>query len=243
MILGDTFANTADRLVGYAAAQGKRSFAALVRADAAGNVAAAAIESAAKRYGSSYVGVARYELSTESAIAAISASKSLLQQSGATALVMDADAAGALPVFAQMMPEAGLSSANTQFIGLTRWDKSADAVRANTGFQGALFSLPDTSASASFDQRYAAVYGTKPHLLAGKAYDGMRAVGTLLATGSSDAFTRSKLTRGAGFSGANGVFRLLSDGTTQRALAVATFRDGQVVVLDPAPRSFGGAGF
>lgn len=241
-ILGDTFANTANRVVGFAAAQGKKSIAALVRADAAGTVAASAVEAAARNNGASYVGVAKYELTSESAIAAISATKGLIEQTGATALVMDADAAGALPVFAQLLPEAGISSANTQFIGLTRWDKTSEQVRAAPGVQGALFALNDTSATASFDQRYAAAYGQKPHLLAGKAYDGIRAVGTLLQTGSSDALTRKQLTRSAGFSGANGIFRLRPDGTNQRAVAVATFREGSVVVLDPAPRSFGGAG-
>ncbi len=242
-ILGDTFANTADRVVGYAAAQGKKSIAALVRADAAGTVAANAVESAAKRNGAAYVGVAKYELTNESAVAAISATKGLIQQTGATALVMDADAAGALPVFAQLLPEAGISSATTQFIGLTRWDKTSDQVRSSAGVQGALFALNDTSATASFQKRYSAAYGKSPHLLAGKAYDGMRAVGTLLQTGSRDALTRKALTRSAGFSGANGVFRFRADGTNQRALAVATFREGQVVVVDPAPRSFGGTGF
>ncbi len=242
-ILGDTFANTANRVVGYAASQGKKSIAALVRADAAGTVAANAVESAAKSNGAAYVGVAKYELTNESAVAAISATKGLIQQTGATALVMDADAAGALPVFAQLLPEAGISSANTQFIGLTRWDKTSEQVRASTGVQGALFAMTDTSATSSFSQRYSAAYGSSPHLLAGKAYDGMRAVGTLLQTGSRDALTRSALTRNAGFSGANGVFRFRPDGTNQRALAVATFREGQVVVVDPAPRSFGGAGF
>ena len=242
-ILGDTFANTADRVVGYAAAQGKKSVAALVKADAAGTIAAAAVERAAKNNGASYVGAAKYQLTAESAVAAVSATKSLLAQTGATTLVLDADAAGALPVFAKLLPESGISSANTQFISLTRWDKTSPDVRATPGIQGALFALNDTSSTASFNQRYSAAYGNNPHLLAGKAYDGMRAVGTLLQTGSRDALTRKQLTRNAGFTGANGIFRLRADGTNQRALAVATFREGKVIVIDPAPRSFGGAGF
>ena len=41
----------------------------------------------------------------------------------------------------------------------------------------------------------------------------------------------------------NGVFRFLPDGTNERALAVAQVRNGQAVVIDPAPRNFGGFGF
>ena len=242
-VLGDTFNNTAERVVGYAASQGRKSFGALVRADAAGNVAAAAIERAAKNSGASYVGAARYELTSESVVASVSAAKSLITQTGATALVMDADAAGALPVFAQLLPENGITSASTQLLGLARWDKSSAQVLASEALQNSLFAMGDTNATASFTQKYKNAYGSNPHLLAGKAYDGVRAVGVLLQTGRSDALTRAKLTRANGFSGANGVFRLRADGTTQRGLAVATVREGKVVILDPAPRGFGGAGF
>ena len=57
------------------------------------------------------------------------------------------------------------------------------------------------------------------------------------------ALTAAALTQGAGFQGTGGVFRLLSDGTNERGLAVATIRDKQLVVIDPAPKSFGGIGF
>ncbi|MEM7440873.1 MAG: penicillin-binding protein activator [Pseudomonadota bacterium] len=242
-ILGDTFANTADRLVGYAAAQGKRTVVGLVRSDAAGDVARTAIETASKANGVQFVGVSRYQLTTDSAVAAVTTTKRLIEQTGASALIMDADAAGALPVFAQLLPENGVSSVTTQFIGLARWDRTSEQVRALAGVQGSLFAMPDTNATAAFNQRFNAAYGASPHILAGKAYDAMKAVATLLSSGSADALTKAKLTRAAGFNGANGVFRLRPNGTNQRALAVATFRDGQITVLDPAPRGFGGAGF
>lgn len=242
-ILGDTFLNTADRVIGYARSQGRSSVAALVRADAAGDVALTAIQRAASANGVQYVGASRYQLTTESAVAAVTTTRNLITQTGAAALVLDADAAGALPVFAQLLPENGVTAARTPFIGLTRWDQTSAQVRANPGLQGSLFAQPDLGASNSFAQRFSAKYGAPPHILAGKAYDGVKLVGELLKAGSSDALTKAKLTRSSGTSGANGVFRLRSDGTTQRGLAVATFRDGNIVVLDPAPRGFGVAGF
>lgn len=242
-ILGDTFFNVADRLMGYAARQGKRSVAALARADAAGDIALDAVARAARAHGVDYVGAARYELNAQSAVAAVGAVRDLVARTGASALAMDADAAGALPVFAQLLPENGLTAASTQFIGLTRWDQTAEQIRSNPGLQGSLFALPDTSANAAFESRFTATYGTRPHILAGKAYDGMRAIATLLASGDRAALTRERLTNPAGFAGAGGVFRFRPDGTVQRALAVATLRDGQIVVLDPAPRGFGAAGY
>lgn len=64
-----------------------------------------------------------------------------------------------------------------------------------------------------------------------------------MAKGNSNALTGAALTQGAGFQGASGIFRLRSDGTNDRGLAIATIRNNQVVVIDAAPQSFGGAGF
>ena len=46
-----------------------------------------------------------------------------------------------------------------------------------------------------------------------------------------------------GFTGTGGAFRLTPDGSNRRALAVATVRNNQMVILDPAPSSIGTAGF
>ncbi len=241
-ILGDTFQNAANRIIGYSVSKGRRNIGAIARADAAGEVAIQAIQSAAARNGARYVGATRYQLNTDSVIASIKGAKQLISSEGANALVLDADSAGALPVYAQMLPENGITAQTVQILGLTRWDRTSAQVQTTPGLQGSVFAMPDTAASAVFKQSYSAANGSNPHILAGKAYDGMRAVGTLLSSGSRDALTRSKLIRSAGFAGANGVFRLLPDGTNQRALAIAELRDGQIFVVSPAPRGFSGSG-
>ena len=64
-----------------------------------------------------------------------------------------------------------------------------------------------------------------------------------MKAGRANALTGAALTQASGFVGVNGIFRLLPDGTNQRGLAIAQIQNSQVVVIDPAPRSFGGAGF
>jgi hypothetical protein len=64
-----------------------------------------------------------------------------------------------------------------------------------------------------------------------------------LATGDSSSLGAAALTRANGFAGVNGVFRFRPNGTNERGLAVAQIQDNQVVLIDPAPRSFGVAGF
>ncbi len=111
-----------------------------------------------------------------------------------------------------------------------------------SSLQGGWFALPDPGLQAQFAARYRAAHGEAPHPLAWLAYDGMAAVGALLATGNTDALSRESLTQPQGFAGVGGVFRLLPDGTNERGLAVATIRDGAVQVVVPAPRSLVGAG-
>ena len=74
------------------------------------------------------------------------------------------------------------------------------------------------------------------------AYDGIAAIGALAAAGNADAVTKSALTQPQGFRGTSGVFRLLPNGLNERGLAVATFQENQVVILEQAPRSCGGPG-
>ena len=111
------------------------------------------------------------------------------------------------------------------------------------GLQEGWFALPDPALTERFEARYTSAYGSSPHPIAGLAYDGIAAIGALLASGRPDALSRAALTQGSGFVGVNGVFRFLPDGGVQRGLAVATIRDNAVVILDPAPRSFAGPGF
>jgi hypothetical protein len=129
-----------------------------------------------------------------------------------------------------------------QFIGLTRWD-IPPATLALPGVQGGWFAMPDPALYQQYQARYSAAYGEAPPPVSGLAYDGIAAVGALVRQGSTNPLSAARLTQGSGFAGVGGIFRLLPNGTNERGLAVAQIRNSQVVVIDPAPRSFGGAGF
>ena len=94
----------------------------------------------------------------------------------------------------------------------------------------------------NFESRYQGTYGASPHPLAGLAYDGIAAIGALVASGNANALTKQALTARQGFQGTSGIFRLLPNGLNERGLAVAEVRNNAVVILENAPRSFGGSG-
>ena len=140
------------------------------------------------------------------------------------------------------MSEAGLDPATTRYIGLTRWD-IPQATLSLPGVQSGWFALPDPALFQQFQSRYATAYGEPPHPIAGLAYDGIAAVGALMKRGGEGGLSSAALSQGAGFVGVNGIFRLLPDGTNERGLAVAEIQNAQMVIVSPAPRAFGGAGF
>lgn len=241
-ILGPTFENTASRLVSYGRSTGIDSYFIVHGNDLQGNIGRDSIATAINRAGATLAGVESYALSQEDIIARASTIAGAVNASGADAIFLTGGVNADLPIVATALPEAGLDPAVVQYIGITRWDVTPQAL-ALPGLQGGLFALPDRNMAANFEARYSQAYGEPPHPLASLAFDGIAAIGALVAQGNADALTRAALTQGQGFQGTSGIFRLLPDGTNERGLAVATIRNNQVVILDAAPRSFGGAGF
>lgn len=241
-ILGPTFDNTATRLARYAVRNGKGRIMIVSDKNTAGELGRAAIQRGVSAAGGSVVASDSYEFSQNGVVSAAPRIVATAKSAGAEAVFLTADTAGALPLITQMLSESGLPPSVTQYIGLTRWDIPA-ATMALPGVQGGWFALPDPQLYQQYQSRYQAAFGEAPHPISGLAYDGIAAIGALVKQGKSNALTGAALTQGAGFVGVNGVFRLRSDGTNERGLAVAQISNNQLIVIDPAPRSFGGAGF
>jgi ABC-type branched-subunit amino acid transport system substrate-binding protein len=240
-VLGPTFENTANRLATYAVRQGKRRIMIVHDQTPAGTVGRDAIQGAVAAAGGTVTSVSGYEFSQNGIVSAVPGIAAAAR-GNADALFLTADTAGALPLLTQLLRENGLDPASAQFIGLTRWD-IPPATAALPGVQGGWFALPDPGLYQQFQGRYQAAYGEPPTPIAGLAYDGIAAVGALIRGGNANALSAQSLTQGSGFAGVGGIFRLRSDGRNERGLAVAQIQNNQVVVIDSAPRSFGGAGF
>ncbi|MDB5659817.1 MAG: ABC-type branched-chain amino acid transport system periplasmic component-like protein [Cypionkella sp.] len=240
-VLGPTFGNTASRLATYAVRQGKSQVMIVNDRNTAGEIGRAAIAQAVAAAGGTVVATGNYEFSQNGVVAAAPGIAASAKSSGAQAVFLTADTAGALPLVSQLLTDNGLSSASAQFIGLTRWDIPA-ATLGLPGVQGGWFALPDPALYAQYQSRYQSTFNEPPHPISGLAYDGMAAIGALMKKAGSGPLSKQALTQGAGFVGVNGIFRLRSDGTNERGLAIAQIQSGRAVVVDPAPRSFGGFG-
>lgn len=241
-VLGNTFQNTADRLVRFAVNNGRGNIYIVHAQEPGEQLGADAIARAIQANGAGLAGISSFPLSRQGVIDTIPVIARNYRDSGASAIFVTSGTAGALPFLAELLPENGIDSENSQFIGLQRLDVPASALTLK-GLQGAWFATPSPALAQQFSDRYQSVYGVVPNPVAGLAYDAIAAIGALVAQGHSDALTVDALTQGQGFAGVNGPFRLFRNGANERGLAVASIQNNQVIVIDPAPRSFGGAGF
>lgn len=82
------------------------------------------------------VSVKSYEFSQNGIVAAVPGIAAEVNATGAQALFMTADTAGALPLVTQLLRDNGVSPPTTAFLGLTRWDIPA-ATLSLPGVQGA----------------------------------------------------------------------------------------------------------
>ena len=241
-VLGHTFENTADRLTAYAAQQGRERIALLHSTEEAGMIAGNAVNNSAAAFGTEVVAEVAYPLTQQGVIEAVPQVRDAIDTEQASAVFLTSNTAGALPFLTQLLPEYGVDPEEVQFIGLTRWDIPAQTLEL-PGIQGGWFALPDPDRTAAFQARYEIAVGEQPHRIGSLAYDGIAAIGALVASQGNQALTAKALTQPQGFEGVDGVFRLRADGTIERGLAVAQVIDEAVEVIDPAPVSFSIATF
>jgi hypothetical protein len=182
------------------------------------------------------VGAEVYELSQHRIQQAAPRIAAAVQATGAQAVFTTATANADLPIVASALPAAGLSPETARLVGLTRWDAAPQ-----------LLALPGSRAGSSpsrsgptqqFESRYQAAYGRAPHPLARaglRRHRGHRGAG---ARGRRAGAVARLAHPGPGLPGNGGHLPPSADGhQPSAALAVATVRNIEVVILDPAPRA------
>jgi branched-chain amino acid transport system substrate-binding protein len=221
--------NYVDRIVDYAAAQGKRSFAALIPDNDYGHVAEAEFQQFAARRGLRVMGVEDYQPQTMNA---------QVQKIAALGNQIDAlfipEQADAMPAMAQALTAAGLDSRKVQILGTGLWNDTR--VLSLPALQGAWFAAPDNAGFTAFAARYRARFNSDPTRIATLGYDAASLAVALARRPGPDHFSQDVLTSRAGFNGVDGVFRFLPNGRNERALAILQVNNGTTAQLSPAPR-------
>jgi hypothetical protein len=225
------------RIVSYAMAQGRRNFAELIPQSAYGRIAETTFARAVSSGGGQAAVRASFPSNDSTAMLGPvrQVATAVKSGQGIDALFLPAGR-DELPELAPLLASEELSNGRVQFIGTGQWDYPN--IGSDRALLGGWYPAPDPKGWSSFVQRYSKTYGGAPPRIASLAYDAISLAVSLSANPPGQRFTAAQLTRPTGFSGVDGLFRLLSDGTCERGLAILEVREGGPQVIDPAPSSF-----
>jgi ABC-type branched-subunit amino acid transport system substrate-binding protein len=223
-----------ERVVAYAAKRGKKRYAALIPEDSFGKVVEPIFRAAVTHSGGSVVALETYHASANGLLGP-------LRKIGAAIAAAEAEAAPVDALFlpggpeyleniARLLPHAKIDMGKVKLLGTGGMDYP-NAGR-DKSLIGAWYPGPDPRGWSDFAQKYAKTYGQGPPRLAGAAYD---AVNLAIALSGEGRYTASSLTRTGGFSGIDGPYRLLADGSTERALAILEVQRFGSMVVEAAP--------
>ncbi len=226
-----------ERIVGYAASQGKRSFAALIPDNAYGTVAEAAFKQAVARRGGRVIAIERYPFDRAQMQGPV---RTVAQAAGRADAIFIPDGADTVPTVVQTLIASGIDTKRVQLLGTGLWEDAQ--IFSNPQLEGAWYAGPDSTGFRNFSARYRSRYGQDPVRTASLAYDAVALVAALVKTQGAQRFSEEVLTNSSGFTGIDGLFRFRPDGTNQRGLAVMRVTPSGGQIISPPPKAFGGSG-
>ena len=237
-LLGFDARQEIERVVVFAHAHGRNRFAALAPTSPYGDIAVAALRDAVEITGASVGRIARYDP------AAVDLATTVQSFAGGGAdfdAVLLPEGGARLKSLAPLLPYYGVDLDKTKLIGTGLW---ADlSIATEPSLDGGWYAAPSPSVRVDFEKRFQALYKYNPPLLATLGYDAAALAAVLArAPGGAD-FSAGALTNPSGFSGLNGIFRLLPDGLVERGLAVLEVHRTGATVVDPAPQTFQRLGY
>jgi ABC-type branched-subunit amino acid transport system substrate-binding protein len=223
-----------DRIIGYAASQGRRSFAALVPDNAYGTVVEAAFKQTVAGKGGRIIALERYPLDKAQMQAPV---RNVAQAASKADAIFIADGADGVPTVVQTLHASGIDTKKVQLLGTGLWEDAQ--IFSNPQLEGAWYAGPDSTGFRNFSGRYRSRYGQDPVRTASLAYDAVALVAALVKTQGKQRFSEEVLTNSSGFTGIDGLFRFRPNGTNQRGLAVMRVSPTGGQIVSPPPKAFG----
>jgi len=226
------------RIISFAVSRGKSRFAALIPQTDYGRLVQEKFIAAAKDMNVSVLAVKEYPQDANGMIEPVKEIAALVpkgEEPQIDALFIPA-AANTLPALAPLLPYAEIDTKTVQLLGTSGWDYQG--VGKEDALVGAWFPAPEPKGWTDFTKRYVETYGEVPLRLATLGYDAVSLAISLSNNSSGSRYTAEQLTRSNGFSGVDGLFRLRSDGTSQRGFAILEVQKYGNQVIEAAPNGF-----
>lgn len=217
------------RVLSYARAQGRRSAAALVPANAYGEEMGAAFQRAASELGVPVRGV--FAFSNEAQ--ARERIEQLVPQvmAGQIDTLFIPDRATA-PSFGILLAAAQVPRERIAILGSSDWAGDG-AIAAQPYLTGAFFAAIDQSGLAAIAPQYRQRFGGEPHQLATIAYSAVLLASNPVLANAAPRYGPQMLLSPSGFSGRDGLFRFHHDGRGEYGLAINRVSPGGAEMVEP----------
>lgn len=237
-VLGLLPGEQVERVIRYAAANGYGRIGVLAPSNAYGFEAMQAARDTAAKTGAT---ISRMRSYTPGSSTALSDTVKSFASGGAAGYdaVLVPEGGQAILNLAPLMAYYDIDPNKVKYLGTALW--ADPSLGREPTLVGGWFAAPDPAGRKPFVDRYRSVHGGAPHGLASLAYDAVGMAAVLARQPAGDGFSLEMLTQPSGFNGADGLFRLLIDGTNQRGLAVLRLTANGFERVDPAPTSFSAA--
>jgi branched-chain amino acid transport system substrate-binding protein len=223
------------RIVAFAAQRGKRRFAALIADDALGKLAAASFRQEVARVGGSIVALEQYPPSANGVLEPMRSVSAAIRAADEGGTPIDAlflpGGQESLEAIARLLPQAEIDTDKVKLTGTGGMDYP-NAGR-DEKLVGAWYPGPDPRGWNDFAQNYAKTYGQAPPRIASLAFDAVSLAVALASGPEGQRYGAADLTQPRGFTGVDGTFRLLANGTTERALAILEVQQFGAGIIDP----------
>lgn len=206
-----------ERILGFEARRGKRSFAFIVPQTEYGRLVSSAGQRLLKGYNLKPAKV-------------VNSAQELVSYMQSGQAVDDVLIAYPAPEASQMVSTILATGQKPQILGTGLWDERS-AVNYPS-LNGAIYASPSPVKKDKFERDYRRNYGRSPDTLTSLGYDATAMIISLARQGMKP--TAQALTRPEGFEGYDGYFRFRPDGLIERSLAVIRMNKGSRQIVENA---------
>lgn len=223
------------RMMNYALSLGKRNFYAFLPDSAVGTLQEGVLRQLAGQAGAN-VQIAKYERSGPGIETAVRAAAVGMTSTDAVYI----SEGGQIPnAVLSSLKRSGVDMTGKTILGSGQWES---VKFGDPSLEGALYTGRDVTNFSAFASRYQTTYNAQPGVFAALGYDAITLASSLVGSkGATSAFQPATIEDRRGFAGINGIFRMKSDGTAERGLAVYKVTSGVGKLESPAPTSFSGS--
>jgi len=217
-----------EQIVKYAVSQRLKNFAIIAPNDNYGDLVTQSFHSTLRQYAIEPIEILRFS-SNETAII-----NDIAQLHGKNIDAVFMPVGGTLvETISSTLSYHGLTPNKVTRIGTGLWDDPRIAKQPN--IQGGIFAAPSPMARTAFNKTYQETYKQPPVRLATLAYDATALIAVL---SKKNSLTTASLLNANGYTGMDGLFRLNSDGTINRQLAILSIQNNQITEQQAAALRF-----